>query len=250
MRNDYLVNRHLSDLNPILVGQEECAPGHSFGPSVRKYTLIHYVKKGKGTLEKNGKCYQVRSGEAFLILPEEVTLYYADEVDPWEYQWIAFDGVLSEKFKELPAVFSLSSIWTQRMLATAGADMREYKIAALLFQMYAELFAASQSKKMYVEQVQDYIRALYMQDLQVEEIAKSINLDRRYLSRIFKEKTGFSLKEYMIEVRMDEACQRLKNGETVSSTAQICGYTDVCNFSKMFKRKFGCSPLHWQMKNS
>jgi AraC-like DNA-binding protein len=97
--------------------------------------------------------------------------------------------------------------------------------------------------------VQDYIRALYMQDLQVEEIAKNLNLDSRYLSRIFKEKTGISIKEYMIEVRMEEACQRLKAGASVSSTALFCGYTDAFNFSKMFKRKYGCSPRSWQMKN-
>jgi len=250
VRNDYLVNRHLSDLNPILVGQEACAPGHSFGPTVRKYTLIHYIKKGKGTLEKNGEKYSVHPGEAFLILPEEVTFYYADEADPWEYQWVAFDGSLSARFRELPAVFPLSSTWTQRMLATVGTDMREYKIAALLFQMYAELFAVSQNKKIYIEQVQDYIRALYMQELRVEEIAGELNLDRRYLSRVFKEKTGFSIKEYIIKVRMEEACQRLKSGESVSSAAIFCGYSDVFNFSKMFKSKFGCSPRQWQLQNS
>ena len=250
MKNDILFNRHLSDLNPILVGQQTCAPGHSFGPSVRKYTLIHYVVRGKGTFEKGGKRYAVRPGEAFLILPEEVTLYYADVEDPWEYQWIAFDGTLTERFRELPPVFPLSHSWTQRMLATTGMDMREYKVAALLFQMYAELFASAQSKKMYVEQVQDHIRASYMLDLQVEEIAKNLNLDRRYLSRVFKEKTGFSIKEYIIKVRMEEACQRLKSGESVSSAAIFCGYSDVFNFSKMFKSKFGCSPRQWQLQNS
>ena len=135
MKKDVLFNRHLSDLNPILIGREVCAPGHAFGPSVRKYTLIHCVVKGKGIFEKENKRYTVHEGEAFLILPEEVTYYCADGEDPWEYHWVAFDGSLAEKFRELPPVFPLSSSWTQRMLATEGLDMREYRIASLLFQM-------------------------------------------------------------------------------------------------------------------
>lgn len=35
-----LVNRHFTDLNPVVAGQEQCAPGHRFGPYIRQYTIF------------------------------------------------------------------------------------------------------------------------------------------------------------------------------------------------------------------
>ena len=84
-----------------------------------------------------------------------------------------------------------------------------------------------------------------MQDLRVEEIADKMNLDRRYLSRIFKEKTGQTVQEYLISVRMEAAKQQLVRGASVNEAAKLSGYEDVCNFSKMFKRLFGVSPGQW-----
>ena len=82
MQKDFLfVNRNFKDLNPMLYGCQDCAPSHSFGPSVRTYTIIHYVERGKGKLYKYGREYPVRAGEAFVILPHEVTTYTADADD-------------------------------------------------------------------------------------------------------------------------------------------------------------------------
>ena len=66
-RTDYiLTDRQLQDLNPLLAGDEVCAPGHSFGPAVRRYTLIHYVLEGKGIFYARGGVHPVEKGQAFL----------------------------------------------------------------------------------------------------------------------------------------------------------------------------------------
>ena len=61
-KNMLLTNRKLQDLNPLIAGEETCAPGHSFGPAVRKYTLIHYVLRGKGVLYARGGEHPVHAG--------------------------------------------------------------------------------------------------------------------------------------------------------------------------------------------
>ena len=67
-QRDWLItNRHLHDLNPLVLGEEECRPGHSFGPAVRQYTLIHYVVRGKGVFYARGGVWPVEAGQAFLI---------------------------------------------------------------------------------------------------------------------------------------------------------------------------------------
>ena len=73
MRDIALVNRGFSDLNPLILGEEQCRPHHSYGPAVRQYTLIHFVISGNGVLEKGGNKYPVSAGQAFIILPGEIT---------------------------------------------------------------------------------------------------------------------------------------------------------------------------------
>ena len=73
-------------------GSESCAPGHFFGPAIRPHYLIHFIRSGRGRYLRRDSVYDLEKGDAFLILPGEATKYIADEKDPWEYTWIAFDG--------------------------------------------------------------------------------------------------------------------------------------------------------------
>lgn len=246
MRDIALVNRGFSDLNPLIIGDEECRPHHSYGPAVRQYTLIHFVVSGNGVLEKGGIQYSVSAGQAFIILPDEITTYYTGD-DPWHYQWIGFNGEMSRHFEQLSPVVNFSHNWANEMLEYAESDgMLEYKVASALFGMYAEFFASQKHSSHYVRRVKNYIQTMYMHPLRVENIAQMVNLDRRYLSRVFKEKVGCSIQEYIIEVRMEQAGAYLESGATVAQAARLCGYDDVCNFSKMFKKSFGISPGSWR----
>ena len=242
-----LFNRRLGDLNPLFVGEEACRAGYTFGPAIRKYTLLHYVERGKGMLYKDGRAYPVRAGEMFVILPGEVTIYTADEQDPWAYRWIAFDGALSSEFQKLPPVMPiLDSLFPRVSDAENSGQGCEYLICGMLFGMLAELSAGEKRRNQYVRQVRNYIKNLYMQEVRVEEIAEGLNLDRRYLSRLFKKETGQSIQEYLIHMRMDEAKKLLEEGRSVAESAALCGYPDACNFSKMFKRVHGISPAYWK----
>ena len=92
------------ELNPLFAGYDRCSPGHSFGPTVREYYLIHYIFEGRGTYWTEGKEYVLSAGECFLIKPGQVTRYQADMEDPWYYVWIGFEGSLAEEFEQLPPV--------------------------------------------------------------------------------------------------------------------------------------------------
>ena len=91
MKDTLLDNLHMADINPRICGVEACAPGHSFGPAVREYFLLHYVVRGKGIFRRGKREYTLQAGEIFVIRPGEVTYYEADMRDPWEYMWAGFD---------------------------------------------------------------------------------------------------------------------------------------------------------------
>lgn len=241
-----VANRHFRDLNPILFGEEVCEPDHSFGPMAREYTLIHFISKGRGIFIRDGEKYSVSAGEAFIICPNDITTYCADHDDPWEYKWIGFDGELSERFRHLPPVIPYRTNWAEE-IAHLERDWNtiEYHIVSKLFLMYSEWFPGKNRKNDYVKTVKDYINAKYIETIYVDEIARNMCLDRRYLSRVFKQKTGKSIQEYIIYVRMEKAKRFLEQGHSVVEAARLCGYEDVCNFSKMFKKQTGISPGQW-----
>ena len=246
-----LTNRHFSDFNPLFFGREECRSGHSFGPAIRKYTLIHYVERGRGVLCKDGEEYAVKAGEMFIILPEEITFYKADDDDPWVYRWIAFDGAASEVFANIGPVVAVKDEHFPRVdiqnVQNDDEPLLEYVLASALFMLASRVASVSAGRSSeYVRKVKDYIKSSYMRTIRVEEIADSLNLDRRYLSRIFKNETGRTVQDYIISVRMKEAKRLLDEGYGVCETASFCGYPDYSNFSKLFKRECGVSPVSWK----
>ena len=73
-------------------GLSRTEPLHSFGPAFKPHFVIHYVVGGKGKLAIGGKEYPLKQGYGFLIPPEELAFYQADETDPWTYVWVGFSG--------------------------------------------------------------------------------------------------------------------------------------------------------------
>lgn len=238
-----LTNRFLQDLNPIVAGDQQCAPGHRFGPYIRSYTLIHYVRSGKGRFYARGKEFELTAGQAFLILPGEETTYEADMQDPWSYCWVGFDGSMTRRFGDLPPVFDMDEELFLNIFPPEGYTGRpEYWVSGGLHRLYGQLFPEATSGNVHVQKVENLIRTAYMEQISVEGIAKALNLDRRYLTRLFKEHTGKSIQEYLIQVRLDEAARYLERGYSVKEAAKLCGYADVANFSKMYKKHFGVNP--------
>lgn len=71
---------------------QDCADLHSFGPGMREIYILHYVLRGRGVFEENGRAYPVETGGTFLVRPRAVIRYAPDPADPWEYIWVDFCG--------------------------------------------------------------------------------------------------------------------------------------------------------------
>ena len=72
-------NNDISDLYLGYCGIEKCLPCHSFGPAIRENFLIHYILNGKGKYKVNDKIYYLDKNQGFIIKPNELTYYEADE---------------------------------------------------------------------------------------------------------------------------------------------------------------------------
>ncbi|MBO5930375.1 MAG: helix-turn-helix transcriptional regulator, partial [Clostridia bacterium] len=76
----------------------------------------------------------------------------------------------------------------------------------------------------------------------VSDVAKFLNLERSYFYRIFKEETGISPSQYLIQLRMSKSKALLEMGESVKTASSAVGIDDIYHFSKTFSKKMGITP--------
>ncbi|GIO34528.1 hypothetical protein J2TS6_56690 [Paenibacillus albilobatus] len=82
------------------------------------------------------------------------------------------------------------------------------------------------------------------------EMSELVRLSPAYLSRTFKETTGYSLIEFFNKLKIDKAKELLVEGERkVKEVARELGYADEFYFSRMFKKIEGVSPSEFYSKN-
>ena len=95
-----------------------------------------------------------------------------------------------------------------------------------------------------VETIKKYINSHLNQTIMREDITKRVHLNADYVNRLFKKETGMSVKSYIIQQKMLEARDLLKNTSLpISHIAVRLGYSNFSHFSSSYKKKFGITPL-------
>lgn len=101
-------------------GEEACAPGYGFGPTVRSYYLIHFVRSGRGKLHCGGRVCLVGPGQGFLILPGEETYYQASFEQPWHYAWVGYRGTQAEYLTRMAGLDDMHRVLRPRTPRWSG----------------------------------------------------------------------------------------------------------------------------------
>lgn len=87
------------------------------------------------------------------------------------------------------------------------------------------------------------IQERFMENLSLESVASRYHFNVSYFSTMFKNRTGKSFSDYLIEVRMKRAEELLAGNEMkIYEIAKCCGYRDTKYFSRVFKKHAGMSP--------
>lgn len=266
-------NENFIDLGMFQCGREACTPCHSFGPVTRNHYLFHYVLSGTGTLMADDakgitQTYSVRSGQGFLIFPEQITTYYADQHSPWEYSWIEFDGLRVKEALSLtdfslnhPIYHPHSKDLQEQMVKEMNYIISHPKESSfhLLGHLYlffdyfiqsAKSTRLTQSSKMsdyYIQEAIHYMEQNFQNDISIEEIAAVCGINRSYLGKIFRNSIGRSPQEFVMNYRMVKATELLKlTTLSISDIGTAVGYGNPLHFSRAFKNIYGVSPREWR----
>lgn len=91
--------------------------------------------------------------------------------------------------------------------------------------------------------ISHYVLGRVDNEISIEGIAQSMFMNRKYLSEIFRQRTGELLIEYITRVKMERAVRLLdRSSMKTYEVALLLGYKDTEYFSRVFKRHMGISP--------
>ncbi len=95
--------------------------------------------------------------------------------------------------------------------------------------------------------VKDFIQKHYREDLSRDQLAEIVYVTPNYLSKLFREKIGMNMREYVNLLRISEAKRLLlSTDENISDIASNLGYNNISYFSTVFRKISGLSPAEWR----
>jgi AraC-like DNA-binding protein len=98
-----------------------------------------------------------------------------------------------------------------------------------------------------VQKVQAYINEHYQQDIRLTDLANLAKMTPTAFSRFFKLRTGKNLTDYIIGTRLGNAARLLVNSTmSISEICYECGFNNISNFNRIFKRRKGISPKEFR----
>ena len=160
-------------LTPLNYGYEACEPGHSFGPAVRHYYLLHYVLEGEGTFLKAGTLHRIEAGDLFVICPEELTTYRASDTNPWQYIWLGFQAEQTPEFLKEPVIRQPPVRKIFEKLRDQGQDEnRDGKIFSLMYDLLWRLSlntpVQDDRQNTYAAYAKTYLETSYMRPVSIQ----------------------------------------------------------------------------------
>ncbi|WP_309118190.1 response regulator [Paenibacillus sp.] len=105
----------------------------------------------------------------------------------------------------------------------------------------------SDSRSQIVHEAMRIIRQRFQENLTLQTVAEQVHVTPVWLSKLFKKETEMNFLEYITDVRMQKATELLADlTYKVYQISFLVGYQDPVHFSKLFKRKYGCTPQEYR----
>ncbi len=94
-----------------------------------------------------------------------------------------------------------------------------------------------------VKKVEAFIDSHYRDEVRLQTLADLASMTPTAFSRFFKLRTGKSISDYIIDVRLGHASRMLADStHSIVEICYDCGFNNVSNFNRIFKKKKGCTP--------
>lgn len=223
---------------------------------------LRYTLEGEGYLEYNGKKYILKKGEGFFIDCKKHH-YYRTNSSFWKSTVFHFQGTpvdhLFKKYLEKGSVkftetacpnFEMMQYEilknTQKILPFA-----EYKISCLFQILLTDLLMgqdlAHTMQRSTIEDIILFMKTSLSDSITINSLTRQFGISSTHLTREFRKYTGSSPKDYLIQLRINEAKQLLKTThQGIDIIASKVGFSDTAHFIQMFKKREHITPLQYR----
>lgn len=226
--------------------------------------LFFIVTKGNGTLEYQDISYPLSQGNCVFIDCRKPYSHHSSE-SLWELKWIHFfgsnmDGIY-KKFVEsgVSPVFKAGNteiflqLWEkifQRANSTSlTTEMDIYSnLTVLVSALLSEhenmnVVTYSDHSNQNLQNVKNYLDIHYTEKITLDSLSGQFFINKFYLTRIFREKFGISITNYLLQLRITHAKSLLRFTDlSIDQISHECGMSDANYFSRVFKRIEGTTP--------
>lgn len=226
---------------------------------------------GKAVYHIEGKAYQLKPWDILLVnrhaihrpeidssVPYERFILWIQNDIPWQellkcfqkandrsYNLVRLNSALQEKMKDI--LFELENS------AKSDEYGREILTQSLFLQFMVYLnriFLEKQyifDKKSYtfdsqIASILQYINHNLKEDLSVETLSARYYVSKYHLMRKFKQETGYTLHNYIVNKRLLMARTLISNGMPVTKAAQESGFAEYSTFSRAYRKQFKTNP--------
>ena len=232
---------------------------------------LGFVVLGAGDYVLEGKHFDIRAGDLFLIRPNEqhcVPTITSDELVSFNihfsplYVWrvlsdyieaarlnslVRSDIVISARVRGNAEITALLSeirdafVEDDRFALRRLVPMLLVEIAKGLPQ--SEGVIGSTLHLGDVRAAVHYIEKNLSERITLEDIARAGNMSKSHLNEWFRTVTGMTPYEFLLVSRVERAVELLRSTDmTVLSVSEVCGFSNLANFNKAFKKRTGLTP--------
>lgn len=205
--------------------QHEC---HS--PDIREVTIQFSPEFLSGGLIHKNQFDSIRRmlerARCGLAFPMEAVLKVYNWLDSLASETQGFYSVI----KFFSILYELSLFGDARVLSSSS---------------FAKIENFSDSRR--VQKVERYIAGHYQEEIRLADLADLAGMTPVAFSRFFHLRTGKTLSDYIVDIRLGFASRLLvDSSRTVAEICYDCGFNNLSNFNRQFRRKKGCSPTQFR----
>jgi len=231
----------------------------------RDYQIL-YMKKGTGHFLLHGKYQTVTAGSIIIYYPNEPQFYYYRLEEQPEVYWIHFTGYECEELLKRYHMWGSSILYIGvdttlvsffnnaiQELQLRQQDFLEMSILILKQLCLLLNRTREEQKNHYYNRQKDisasvlYIHENYKAPIVIRELAEKYHMTYNWFIRCFKDFTGSSPQSYLTDIRIEKAKDLLSHRSfQIGEIAELVGYSDPLYFSRIFKKKTGCSPKEYK----